>query len=119
MLAATKTVRTLASISEADHRKRSTGLVWSSARERKVVSVLSCDLVGFTAASKSADPEEVQARLAPYHARKREHEADGGTVERFIGDAVSTARRTRALRGHRRASPHRRVRHAHRAREQA
>ena len=57
--------------------------------ERKVVSVLFCDLVGFTAASESADPEEVQARLAPYHARTRERiEAYGGTVEKFIGDAV-------------------------------
>ncbi|MCY7303018.1 MAG: zinc-ribbon domain-containing protein, partial [Thermoleophilia bacterium] len=31
-------------------------------QERKVVSVLFCDLVGFTAASENADPEEVQAR---------------------------------------------------------
>jgi class 3 adenylate cyclase/tetratricopeptide (TPR) repeat protein len=53
------------------------------------VSVLFCDLVGFTAASESADPEEVQARIAPYHARTRERiEAFGGTVEKFIGDAV-------------------------------
>jgi class 3 adenylate cyclase/tetratricopeptide (TPR) repeat protein len=60
-----------------------------SARERKVVTVLFCDLVGFTAASESADPEEVQARMAPYHARARERiEAFGGTVEKFIGDAV-------------------------------
>ena len=61
----------------------------SAARERKVVSVLFCDLVGFTAASESADPEEVEARVAPYHARTRERiEAFGGTVEKFIGDAV-------------------------------
>lgn len=61
----------------------------SAARERKVVTVLFCDLVGFTAASESADPEEVQARMAPYHARARERiEAFGGTVEKFIGDAV-------------------------------
>ncbi len=59
------------------------------AKERKVVSVLFCDLVGFTAASESADPEEVAARVAPYHARTRERiEAFGGTVEKFIGDAV-------------------------------
>ncbi|MEJ7568626.1 MAG: adenylate/guanylate cyclase domain-containing protein [Gaiellaceae bacterium] len=58
-------------------------------RERKVVSVLFCDLVGFTAASEQADPEEVQERIAPYHARTRERiEAFGGTVEKFIGDAV-------------------------------
>ncbi|MGZ8694498.1 MAG: AAA family ATPase [Gaiellaceae bacterium] len=60
-----------------------------AARERKVVSVLFCDLVGFTAASESADPEEVQARVAPYHQRvRREIEGFGGTVEKFIGDAV-------------------------------
>ena len=59
------------------------------ARERKVVSVLFCDLVGFTAASEGADPEDVQARLSPYHARMRaEIERFGGTVEKFIGDAV-------------------------------
>ncbi len=63
--------------------------VGSVVQERKVVSVLFCDLVGFTAASESADPEEVAARVAPYHAAVRERiEAFGGTVEKFIGDAV-------------------------------
>jgi class 3 adenylate cyclase len=58
-------------------------------RERKVVSVLFCDLVGFTAAAESVDPEEVQVRMAPYLSRTRERiEAYGGTVEKFIGDAV-------------------------------
>ena len=57
--------------------------------ERKVVSVLFCDLVGFTAASEAADPEDVRARIRPYHARLRlEIERYGGTVEKFIGDAV-------------------------------
>ena len=57
--------------------------------ERKVVSVLFCDLVGFTAASEVADPEDVRARLRPYHARLREEiERFGGTVEKFVGDAV-------------------------------
>ena len=61
-------------------------------RERKTVSVLFCDLVGFTAASDGADPEEVQAALWPYHARARtEIERFGGTVEKFIGDAVMAA----------------------------
>lgn len=61
----------------------------SGARERKVVSVLFCDLVGFTAASENTDPEEVQARIAPYHALTRERIAAlGGTVEKFVGDAV-------------------------------
>ena len=57
--------------------------------ERKIVSVLFCDLVGFTAASELADPEDVRARLRPYHERLRDRiEAFGGTVEKFIGDAV-------------------------------
>jgi class 3 adenylate cyclase/tetratricopeptide (TPR) repeat protein len=57
--------------------------------ERKVVSVLFCDLVGFTAASHMADPEDVRARIRPYHARLREElERFGGTVEKFVGDAV-------------------------------
>jgi class 3 adenylate cyclase len=59
------------------------------AEERKVVTVLFCDLVGFTAASDRADPEEIRARLKPYHAMlRREIERFGGTVEKFIGDAV-------------------------------
>jgi class 3 adenylate cyclase len=57
--------------------------------ERKVVSVLFCDLVGFTAESERADPEDVRARLRPYHERLRvELERFGGTVEKFVGDAV-------------------------------
>ncbi len=58
-------------------------------RERKVVSVLFCDLVGFTAASETADPEDVDVALADYHRTVRgEIERFGGTVEKFIGDAV-------------------------------
>jgi class 3 adenylate cyclase/tetratricopeptide (TPR) repeat protein len=57
--------------------------------ERKVVSVLFCDLVGFTSRSESADPEDVLATVRPYHALLRtEIEGYGGTVEKFIGDAV-------------------------------
>ena len=57
--------------------------------ERKTVSIVFCDLVGFTEASEQADPEDVRARLIPYHERvKRELEALDGTVEKFIGDAV-------------------------------
>ncbi len=57
--------------------------------ERKVVSVLFCDLVGFTAASELQDPEDVRARIRPYHTRLRhEIERYGGTVEKFVGDAV-------------------------------
>ena len=57
--------------------------------ERKVVTVLFCDLVGFTERSDQADPEDVKATLRPYHSRlKREIEAFGGTLDKFIGDAV-------------------------------
>jgi class 3 adenylate cyclase/tetratricopeptide (TPR) repeat protein len=61
----------------------------SRREERKVVSVLFCDLVGFTARAESMDPEDVRRLLQPYHARLRsELERFGGTVEKFIGDAV-------------------------------
>ncbi len=61
----------------------------SAVEERKVVTVLFCDLVGFTAASEQADPEDVRSRIRPYHARLRQDiERYGGTVEKFIGDAV-------------------------------
>jgi len=61
----------------------------AAGEERKTVTVLFCDLVGFTAASDQADPEDVRARIRPYHARlRREVEGFGGTVEKFIGDAV-------------------------------
>src|SRR5687768_10480958 len=57
--------------------------------ERKVVTCLFCDLVGFTARAEQLDPEDVRAVLQPYHARLRsELERFGGTVEKFIGDAV-------------------------------
>src|SRR6266581_8907871 len=58
-------------------------------RERKVVTVLFVDLVGFTARAETLDPEDVEAILRPYHERLRsELERFGGTVEKFIGDAV-------------------------------
>src|SRR2546429_4002566 len=59
------------------------------AEERKVVTVLFADLVGFTARAEKLDPEDVRAILTPYFACVRsEIEAFGGTVEKFIGDAV-------------------------------
>jgi class 3 adenylate cyclase/tetratricopeptide (TPR) repeat protein len=57
--------------------------------ERKVVTVLFADLVGFTGRAEQLDPEDVRAMLSPYYARLRsELERRGGTVEKFIGDAV-------------------------------
>jgi class 3 adenylate cyclase/tetratricopeptide (TPR) repeat protein len=57
--------------------------------ERKVVTVLFADLVGFTSRAEQLDPEDVRAMLSPYYARlRKELERRGGTVEKFIGDAV-------------------------------
>jgi adenylate/guanylate cyclase family protein/zinc ribbon protein len=57
--------------------------------ERKIVTVVFVDLVGFTAQAERLDPEDVRGLLAPYHAYVREElERRGGTVEKFIGDAV-------------------------------
>ncbi len=59
------------------------------AEERKLITVLFTDIVGSTAKAEQMDPEDVRARLAPYYARLRtELERFGGTVEKFIGDAV-------------------------------
>src|SRR5437868_11366902 len=58
-------------------------------KERKVVTVLFADLVGFTARAEALEPEDVEAILQPYHERVRsELERFGGTVEKCIGDAV-------------------------------
>ena len=57
--------------------------------ERKVVTVLFCDLVGSTARAEGLDPEDVRSLLSRYHSQVRvELERHGGTVEKFIGDAV-------------------------------
>ena len=57
--------------------------------ERRLVSVLFADLVGFTALSESRDPEEVRELLSRYFETcRRLVERYGGTVEKFIGDAV-------------------------------
>jgi class 3 adenylate cyclase len=57
--------------------------------ERKLVSVLFVDLVGFTARADRADPEDVREALQLYHSEaKRRIEHYGGVLEKFIGDAV-------------------------------
>src|SRR6187455_1841547 len=57
--------------------------------ERTAVSVLFVALVAFTSQSDRAAPEDVRATLRPYHERvKVDIERFGGTVEKFIGDAV-------------------------------
>jgi class 3 adenylate cyclase len=67
-------------LAEAPERRR---------EERKVVTVVFADLVGSTARAERLDPEDVRAILTPYHDQLRhELERHGGTVEKFIGDAV-------------------------------
>ena len=57
--------------------------------ERRVVSVLFADLVGFTTYSEARDAEEVRDVLSRYFDTARDVIARyGGTVEKFIGDAV-------------------------------
>jgi class 3 adenylate cyclase len=59
------------------------------AEERKIVTTLFCDLVGSTALGEAADPEDVDALMRRYNAvARRVVESFGGTVEKFIGDAV-------------------------------
>ena len=54
-----------------------------------MVSILFVDLVGFTERSDRADPEDVRRTLVPFHSRVKEDlEAFGGTLDKFIGDAV-------------------------------
>jgi class 3 adenylate cyclase len=53
------------------------------------VTVLFCDVVSSTALGESVDPEALQGLLASYFERmKGIVERHGGTVEKFIGDAV-------------------------------
>ena len=57
--------------------------------QRKIVTVLFCDLVGSTALGESADPEALRALLGRYFEQMKEIvERHGGSVEKFIGDAV-------------------------------
>ncbi|MBA3717270.1 MAG: AAA family ATPase [Actinobacteria bacterium] len=60
-----------------------------SREQRKTVTVLFCDVTGSTALGESTDPEALRALLSRYFERmKGIVEAHGGTVEKFIGDAV-------------------------------
>ena len=64
--------------------------VAATAREvRKTVTVLFCDVVGSTALGEPTDPEALRALLGRYFERMSGIvESHGGTVEKFIGDAV-------------------------------
>jgi class 3 adenylate cyclase/tetratricopeptide (TPR) repeat protein len=57
--------------------------------ERKVVSILFSDVAGSTALGERLDPERLKEVIGAYfEAMRREIEAEGGTVEKFVGDAV-------------------------------
>jgi class 3 adenylate cyclase/tetratricopeptide (TPR) repeat protein len=57
--------------------------------ERKVVTALFCDVVGSTELGERLDPEDIDRLLSTYHRLARHRiEANGGVVEKFIGDAV-------------------------------
>ena len=66
--------------------------VAEAAEERKVATVLFADLVGSTALGSEQDPERTRALLDRfYDAMAEEIELAGGTVEKFVGDAVMAA----------------------------
>ena len=59
------------------------------AEERRIVTVMFADIVGFTTRSDGADPEDVRRTLLPFHGRvKQDIERFGGTLDKFIGDAA-------------------------------
>jgi class 3 adenylate cyclase/tetratricopeptide (TPR) repeat protein len=75
--------------SQAPESASAAASVSGSVSERRLVSVLFVDLVGFTTLSENRDPEEVRELLSIYFDRCRTLiERYGGTVEKFIGDAV-------------------------------
>jgi class 3 adenylate cyclase/tetratricopeptide (TPR) repeat protein len=92
----------------------------STREQRKVVTVLFCDLVGSTALGESTDPEVVRGRLTrTFEDLRAILERHGGTVEKFVGDAVMavfgipTAHEDDALRAARAASEMREAISAH------
>jgi class 3 adenylate cyclase/tetratricopeptide (TPR) repeat protein len=76
-------------IGQTDATVRPAAPTPAAAAERRLVTVLFADLVGFTTISESRDAEDVREMLGRYFDTSREIvERYGGTVEKFIGDAV-------------------------------
>ena len=64
----------------------------NAGQERKVVTVLFADVTGSTALGERLDPERFREVMQSYgNAMREEIEGEGGTVEKFIGDAVMAA----------------------------
>src|SRR6187431_2455849 len=60
--------------------------------ERRLVTMLFADITGSTPLGEALDPEDLTEVLGAYATAMREEiEAEGGTVEKFIGDAVMAA----------------------------
>lgn len=63
--------------------------VASPSEERRIISVLFADLVGFTSHTERTDPEDSRRRLTLYHTRVRQDvERFGGRLEKLMGDGV-------------------------------
>jgi len=61
-------------------------------QERRLVTILFADVTNSTSLGERLDPERLQEVLATYFGAMRDEiEAEGGTVEKFIGDAVMAA----------------------------
>ncbi|HET8525400.1 MAG TPA: adenylate/guanylate cyclase domain-containing protein [Actinomycetota bacterium] len=61
-------------------------------QDRRLVTILFTDVTGSTGLGERLDPERLQELMATYFGAMREEiEAEGGTVEKFIGDAVMAA----------------------------
>src|SRR6267143_955921 len=59
------------------------------AEERRLVTILFSDVAGSTALGEELDPEDLRALLGRYYAIAKDVVAEhGGTLEKFIGDAV-------------------------------
>ncbi len=66
-----------------------TPLAPAQGAERKLATILFCDIVGSTELAAEADPEQLRSRLAPFFEISRSVIDDhGGTIEKYIGDAV-------------------------------
>ena len=73
------------------------------AEERKLITVLFCDIVGSTAAAEKLDPEDVRARLAPYYARTKS--SSSAMAERSRSSSATPLSRFSELRSHTRTIP--------------